>query len=75
MKEFNNEFSIGRGFVLSFRYRFSNFTTGGDAGRGIARISFVACPMYMKNAQIIDTFLATAPSTFHTLKRKMIESI
>jgi hypothetical protein len=49
-------------------YRFSNFNTGGELGRGMAKMSFVACPIYMKKAQRMDTFLATAPSTFHTLR-------
>jgi hypothetical protein len=50
-------------------YRFSNFNTGGDAGRGIAKISFVACPIYIKKAQRIEIFLATAPSTFQILNK------
>ena len=49
-------------------YRFSNCKTGGELGRGMAKMSFVACPIYMKKAQRMDTFLATAPSTFHTLR-------
>lgn len=51
-------------------YRFSNFNTGGDAGRGIAKISFDACPIYMTNAQMSAIFLPTAPSTFHILNRR-----
>lgn len=49
-------------------YRFSSWSTGGDGGRGMRRTSLVACPMYMKNAQKMATFLATHPSTFHILK-------
>jgi hypothetical protein len=51
-------------------YRFSNCNTGGDDGRGIPKISFVACPIYIKVAQSIEIFLATHPSTFHILKEK-----
>ncbi len=50
-------------------YRFSNFNTGGVDGRGIPKISFVACPIYIKKAQRIEIFLATAPSTFHILNK------
>lgn len=56
-------------------YRFSNFKTGGDAGRGIAKTSFDACPIYITNAQISAIFLPTAPSTFHILNRKEKDEI
>lgn len=56
---------------IELSYRFSNFNTGGDAGRGIAKISFDACPIYMTNAQMTAIFLPTAPSTFHILKRSL----
>ena len=49
-------------------YRFSNCNTGGELGRGMAKMSFVACPIYMKKAQRMDTCRATAPSTFHILR-------
>ncbi len=44
--------------------------TGGVAGRGFSRISFVACPTYINIAQTIDTLRAIAPSTFQNLKDK-----
>ena len=53
-------------------YRISNLNTGGDRGRGMAKTSLVAWPIYIINAQRIEIFGTIAPSTFHALNKMQV---
>lgn len=54
------------------RYRLSNLNTGGDRGRGMAKTSLVAWPIYIMNAHRIESFGTIVPSTFHALSKMQV---
>lgn len=60
------------GIPYSSAYRFSSWTTGGEAGRGSLTMSFVACPRYIKMHQNVHSWRPTYPSMFQNQKGKNV---